>query len=203
MPGALEEEKRNTIVRLLFHRCRPSEIAHELEVSLALVKKIERNLLDHGTPTKPNLPIRGRPKILKPETLEEMLQVWEMTGLDIGQKQLCQWLEGRHGVKINQSTISRIIKKSGRKKAVAVVAEAKKIQEEAAQGQPEHAFQAVERDAAQVFSEREGHEGHDGNSSEASLQTPLSSPPISYVPSQSQQMSQISQTPLDPKLPAT
>ena len=136
----VDDTKRNTIVRLLFHRCRQQEIAQELGVSVNLVKKVERNLLDYGTPSKPDPPPKGRPPQLKTEILEEMLQVYEMTGFDIGQKQICQWLEGRHGIKVSQSTISRIIKKSGRKKAVAVVAQAKKIQEEAEKGNTDHAM---------------------------------------------------------------
>ncbi|KAL9053867.1 MAG: hypothetical protein Q9162_004514 [Coniocarpon cinnabarinum] len=131
--GTVPIEKRNTIVRLLFHRCRHAEIAQEMDVGLGLVKKIERNLLDYGTPDKPDPPKKGRPPQIKPEIAAEMLEVWETTGFDIGQKQLCQWIENKHGIKVSQSSVSRVIKQSGRKKAVAVVAYAEKLKERARQ----------------------------------------------------------------------
>lgn len=138
MGKRIDEQTRNTIVRLLFHRCRQSEIAKELDVSLPVVKKIERNLLDHGIPTKPDVKYHGRPPTMKPEIVEALLTKFERTGFDFGQKELRQWLKERYDVDVSQSTISRIITKSGRKKAIAVLAENRKLAENA-EDSAEHA----------------------------------------------------------------
>lgn len=129
MGRRIDDQTRNTIVRLLFHRCRHAEIAKELKVSLGMVKKIERNLLDYGTPSKPDTRYTGRPPILKPEMVESLLTKFERTGFEFGQKQLRQWLKEQYNIDVSQSTISRIISKSGRKKAIAVLVENRKLAE--------------------------------------------------------------------------
>ena len=129
MAPHFDQKTRNTIVRLLFHRCRHKEISKELGVSLSSVKKIEHNLRDYGTPGKPDAKITGRPAIMKPHIIEGLLAKYERTGLEFGQKELKHWLKETYEINVCQSTVSRIISKSGRKKAVAVLAQNKKLAE--------------------------------------------------------------------------
>ena len=135
MGKRVDEKTRNTIVRLLFHRCRQSEIAKELGVSPPVIKKIERNLMDYGTPTKPETKFTGRPPTMKPEVVEALLEQFERTGLEYGQKELKSWLKDNYEVDVSQSTISRIITKSGRKKAIAILANNRKLAADAESSQ--------------------------------------------------------------------
>jgi transposase len=106
------KETISHVMRLMLLGKDVREVAEETGVCKSTVYEWQKNLLKHGSIRKPRSGVQGRPKKMTKED-EDALLCHLIDGGWQEQKEQCEWLLEARGVKVTQSTVSRLAKRMG------------------------------------------------------------------------------------------
>ena len=120
MPGPLPASLRSKIIRLLLLQWRPDTIAEEVHCCTATVYSMQESLFIYGSAYRPQFRPKGAPRKISKAAEDSLMhylseQPWAL------QKELVWFLWEEWDIHINQSTVSRLLKRRWQSEAIQIL----------------------------------------------------------------------------------